>query len=822
MDKETAKRLIEEYLNGQRTELPIDYECFDTSYDRFLLHTIKRLQVGYDLYVRGECGLNDFLIALRDYLLTYQTDISLETISIPIDNNYGISINEENGRYFAGFQLPDYINKTFAEKVFMKEKPPVKKARKEYDLHTDPLIKKITGFSFFKSMDQKLAVYGALNTPDGYTTLVSLPTGGGKSLITQTLSYQKEGLTIIIVPTVSLAIDQVRVAKKIIKSSSIENEVFYYSSGVDAGPILQAIKKQQAKMLFISPEAVINNPGFTAVVKEANTSRYLKNIIIDEAHIVVDWGASFRIDYQCLESWRKKLFLSNPSIRTILLSATYEQRCISILKNFFSKDDKWIEIRCDSLRHEPRYILVKSRSNAEKQKRMLELVQKLPHPMIIYVARPVDADDIKKYLMDNGINNVHTFTGLTTGSKRKELINQWSDDQFEIMIATSAFGVGVDKSDVRTVIHMYIPPNPNAYYQELGRGGRDRLPCLSVMCTHPDDINIAFKRISKKVMTTEKIVGRWNSMYNSPTSRRIDNVIYMDTSVKPDYHVVDIIDDSPTSDADMNWNIYVLLLLRRFDLIRIIDVIPQSDKYVFVIEILADRLRVNNELQTQMLDNIRTEEWNYYTTAFRSMQAAIKNSDWDCWSEMFYETYDKVSEYCAGCNAHEEAIESDFVEFPLKMPVKEPIKELAIDQLALFGGVNDLVVYSYPVDNKDIFEGLLKKRLDVLITMNESDASGFIDCTVNVKNVIVLNTQSMRELVKKKSYYYLSGLIAIRYSGTPREIYETMMYVTKNVSRQPETKVIHVIPENIYFEWINKAFVDVVDGPVIPLNMLCN
>ena len=105
------------------------------------------------------------------------------------------------------------------------------------------------------------------------------------------------------------------------------------------------------------------------------------------------------------------------------------------MKSFFSKDGKWIEIRCDSLRHEPRYILVQSRSNAEKQRRMLELVQKLPHPMIIYVARPVDADDIKNYLKANGIANVRTFTGLTTGAKRKELIDQWADDQFEIMIA---------------------------------------------------------------------------------------------------------------------------------------------------------------------------------------------------------------------------------------------------------------------------------------------------------------------------------------------------------------------------------------------------
>lgn len=247
MDKATIKCLVEEYLNGKRQEMAIDYETYDTAYDRFLLHTIKRLQVSYDLLVQNQCGLNDFLISLRDYLLIFQTDISLKDMVIPIDNPYGISKNKENGKYFAGFQFPDYINHSFAEKVFLKEEPITKINKRDYDLHTDPLIKKITGFSYFKSMDQKLAVYGALNTPDGYTTLVSLPTGGGKSLITQTLSYQKDGLTIIIVPTVSLAIDQVRVAKKIIQSDSVENEVFYYSSGVDAGPILQAIKNSRLK-----------------------------------------------------------------------------------------------------------------------------------------------------------------------------------------------------------------------------------------------------------------------------------------------------------------------------------------------------------------------------------------------------------------------------------------------------------------------------------------------------------------------------------------------------------------------------------------------
>ena len=182
-----------------------------------------------------------------------------------------------------------------------------------------------------------------------------------------------------------------------------------------------------------------------------------KVVVIDEAHIVVDWGASFRVDYQCLESWRNMLLRTNPSLRTILLSGTFEDRCVATLRNFFEVSEKWIEIRCDALRHEPRYCVIRTRSYAEKQRNILELVRKLPHPMIIYVARPVEADHIKQMLAANGIKNTRTFTGLTGKVQRKKLIETWADDDYEIMIATSAFGVGVDKSDVRTVIHTYIP-----------------------------------------------------------------------------------------------------------------------------------------------------------------------------------------------------------------------------------------------------------------------------------------------------------------------------------------------------------------------------
>lgn len=821
MEKQKVEILVEDYLNNRIDELPIAFDEGKDSFEQFKLHTIKRLKIAFDLFSCNGCGFNDFLIALRDYLLTFQADIRLDKIEIPNDNLFAISRDPQSGRYFAAFQFPDYTNHAFAEYAFLETKRAEKSYSKGYDLHTDPAIRKITGFSYFKSMGQKLAVYGALNTPDGFTTLVSLPTGGGKSLITQTLSYQKDGLTVVIVPTVSLAIDQVRVAKQIIKSSNIDNEVFSYNSGVDAAPILIAIKQETARMLFISPEALINNQAFADVIKQANATRYLKNIVIDEAHIVVDWGASFRIDYQCLESWRKKLLLDNPSIRTILLSATYEQHCISILKDFFAQNGKWIEIRCDSLRHEPHYMLVKAKSYTDKNKKMLELVRKMPHPMIIYVARPDDASDIKRLLNEDGITNVKTFTGLTTGPKRKELIDAWVDDQFEIMIATSAFGVGVDKSDVRTVLHMYIPQNPNAYYQELGRGGRDKLPCLSIMCIHPDDINISFQRISKKVMTTEKIIGRWNSMYNSKNSQRYKNLNYIDTSIKPSYSEADVFDDSPTSDADMNWNIYVILLLRRYGMICIREVLPQPGKYVFVIEIIEDALRVNDDHQFQVIDQIRTTEWDFYVEAFHSMRYAIKNNEKVCWSEMFYETYDKVSEYCAGCNAHSIANEGDFLEFPLKVPVKMPMKYLAQDQLAIFGGASNIVFFPEGSQKDQLVNLLVEKRLAVLVVPSGNDTDHYLNTITSNKNLLILDVLSLRELIKKKSYYYISGMIAIVYSGTPKEIYEQLIYITNNLSKRPGIKIIHILRENTYFEWINKAFSDLVDGPVKPVKSIC-
>lgn len=821
MKKQQIKQWVESVLGGNPTELPVISKA--SAYEHFLLNCGKRLVTSFTLYQHNDKFLGDFLIALRNYLLTFQAEITLPSLAAcEVFDCYGLWIDPETKTIKASFQLPEYLEPAFVQTAFLSEDYSThnRDGDNRFNLQTDPMIYRTTGFSQFRSLAQKIALYGALNTPGGYTSLISLPTGGGKSLITQVVSYQKEGLTVIIVPTVSLAIDQVRVARRIIKIGNPEQEIFYYSSGIDSAPILDAIKKKKARMLFISPEALTQNSHFVTAVEDANASRFLKNIIIDEAHIVVDWGSDFRIDYQCLESWRKKLMLRNPQIRTILLSATFEHRCRDILKDFFSEDEKWIEIRCDALRHEPRYALVRCKTKYEKNNRIVELVRKCPHPMVVYVARPDDAENLKNILQNNGIHNVNTFTGLTPNVKRQELIHSWVSDEFDVMVATSAFGVGVDKGDIRTVLHAYIPQNPNAYYQELGRGGRDQLPCLSIMCMIDDDIQVAFQRISKKVMTADKIIKRWDSLYNNDLSKRYDNLVMIDTSIKPSYSVEDSFDDSPASEADIRWNAYVLLLLRRYGKIRIAEVVRQPIGYTFVIEVLDDLLRTNDDRLRNEIERIRAKEWDYYIASFELIKKAIRRNGKDCWSEMFFETYEKVYEYCAGCATHKKPNIGDSIKFTLKSPVEAPRDKLSADQLAMFGTANHFIMRTRPDRIANTLKELSHRRLSSLIVPKSWDSTAFLSDDANSSSLFIMDSNELGEFVKKKSWFYVSGLIAVLYQGTEREIYNQLVTVTNDLHPYPWIRVIHIICENTYFDWINKSFSDLLDGRVVQAEAL--
>lgn len=821
MDIKKINSVIEASLNGMPANLcKKDYELI-TELDRYKFRTAERLNKYWAKYQSGKITKEDFLVSLRNYLLVFQVSIRLPVNITIEDNNVGLRLDSE-GLCFATYNFPAYLNESIVSQGFLRsyEAAPV---NNRFFLGVSPNIYRLTGFRFFKSIRQKFAVNGVLNMPEGYTTLVSLPTGGGKSLITQTMAYQKqEGLTITIVPTVSLAMDQVRVAYQNIKTAK-ENEIACYYSGLsqsDKDNIITGIKNQSLRLLFISPEALIKNKRFEAAVYSANEAGYLKNIIIDEAHIVIEWGTFFREDYQCLEPWRNNLIEKNPKLKTVLLSATFEKNTVKMLKSMFSVPEKWIEIRCDALRREPRFTLIEASSWSDKNRKIKELLACLPRPLIVYVTTPDQAKHVQELAAEIGFTNTVTFTGKTTDDKREEIIRDWASSEYDLVIATSAFGVGVDKPDVRTVLHLYVPENSNKYYQELGRGGRDGLPCLSVMCIHPEkDLDSAFF-MTDKVLSTTKILGRWDSMLNSPTSLRFNDTYTLDTSVKPKYNDPDYAED--ITRIDRQWNIYVILLLRRYELIKICEmkVDPETQNYYMRISII-DHLLLHESSERQLLiEKIRTKEWKKNEREFQMMQRTVLKGKNDCWSEMFANTYGLVSEYCAGCDNHTHIIESDKDKFELVRKVPLPLRKKNVELDNLFGGANEALLLAN-IEDYELIGRIIDRGFPLVLIDNDA-SDEYMNLLLNMhphSDVNVIGIDEFARLSEHGDYYMTSGDIIALYNSDMLDGFRKYNRIRK-YNKAGRNRILHIVEKDIFFPEIGKNISGAIDGPLLEEYML--
>ena len=807
---------VQKHLDGILDFQTVEYEVYcKTSLERYKLRCAERLCKYVKKFRLGQIGIKDVLVSLRTYLLTYQADVNLPGDVDISGNAFGLKI-DGYGKCYAAMRLPDYLDEKIVEQAFMRGELLKNKQGDEF-LGVSPNIFRITGFRYYKSLSQKIAVTGALNMPDGYTALISLPTGGGKSLITQAMAFQKEsGLTIVVVPTVSLAMDQERVGRENIKVANPEEIYCYYGDPqCDKNAIYNGLINRTLRLLFISPEALIKNEYLRKLIDDANKTGYLKNIIIDEAHIVIEWGNFFRVDYQCLEPWRNALFHDNDKLRTVLLSATFEKTTVNMLKEMFSVSEKWLEIRCDALRKEPRFNLIKAKSYSDKKRKLTELLNVLPRPMIVYVTSPDQAESIKKLAIENGFQNVVTFTGATKGGARKKIIEEWSNNEYDLIVATSAFGVGVDKPDVRTVLHMYVPENANKYYQELGRGGRDGLPSLSIMCVYPqEDLDSAFY-LTTKVLSAKKIVGRWNSMLNSPSSKRYLDTYALDTSVKPNYSDADYAEDA--NSADIKWNIYVILLLRRKGLIKILEMLvePGSEKYVIRVRINNDLLLKNNSAMEVLISQIRDEEWKKTEADFRVMSNAVYAGDNKCWSEMFYDTYSLVSAYCGGCGNHQYVIEEEKNRFKLLKRISEPIQAITPEIDRLFGTAKEAILLT-DLYNYDLIAKVINKGFQVIV-IDDTCTSEYIDLLLNMNSKSDINFMGITEYTKMlqmQDYYYVSGAAIVIYGRNMANVYKKLSRI-RSLSLGSSVKVLHIFEKNLFFSETGKDAVSLIDGPVL-------
>ncbi|WP_312902542.1 RecQ family ATP-dependent DNA helicase [Chryseobacterium taichungense] len=314
-------------------------------------------------------------------------------------------------------------------------------------------LKYFWGYDTFRDA-QEAIIDSVINEKD---TLVLLPTGAGKSLCYQLPALLKEGTCLIISPLLALMKDQVNQ----LKSRGIEAE--YLSSELDeydAEGIYDRCKEGLTKMLYISPER-LTNKQFLQNIEEIQ----LSFIAVDEAHCISEWGQDFRPSYQNIKEFRK----NNPKIPCLALTATATPKVLEEIKAKLELKNPQVfqkSFKRDNIR-------IFTEEVSDKFQKVYDILKFTRESGIVYVRTRREAELLCEFLKRNQLKNVDFFhAGLTAKEKNaKQMI--WNNSDSQVLISTNAFGMGIDKDNVRFVIHYSPAPSIENYYQEIGRSGRD-------------------------------------------------------------------------------------------------------------------------------------------------------------------------------------------------------------------------------------------------------------------------------------------------------------------------------------------------------------
>ncbi len=319
----------------------------------------------------------------------------------------------------------------------------------------------------------------------GNDTIAMLPTGSGKSLCYQLPAYSMDGLVLVISPLLSLMQDQVEQIR--IRG---EKKVAALNSFLDYKTKIQILNRISTfRYVFISPE-MLANPAVLEKIKQTKIALF----VVDEAHCISQWGPDFRTDYLSLGEVRENL--GSPT--TLALTATATSTILDDIKDVLRLKKP---ICCIYSVDRPNISLVveKLDSFSDKRERILSYVKKLKNPGVIYFSSKKMTEEMASFLQSNGVNSVAYYHGGMEQEDRILIQQQFLSDQINIICATSAFGMGINKENIRFVLHYHMPSNLESYLQEIGRAGRDGLQSIAILMHAPGDEQLPMQLLENEL-----------------------------------------------------------------------------------------------------------------------------------------------------------------------------------------------------------------------------------------------------------------------------------------------------------------------------------